>query len=132
LISQLQIQDSTVLDEEVDISPSSKTAMVCKLAHVSPDIWNSLTLEAKKWLLNERKRQKLEVDKLKESSNSATRDNSRTSGGKTNNLNFDSNMANKYILEYITNIQLVRVSVLSLFGLAIDIVIHVYEKQFYV
>jgi hypothetical protein len=31
--------------------------MVCKLAQIPPEIWMTLPLEAKKWLLNERKRQ---------------------------------------------------------------------------
>jgi hypothetical protein len=60
LINQLQIQDLTILEDEVSSQPSSKTAMVCKLAQVPPEIWNYLSLEAKKWLLNERKRQQLE------------------------------------------------------------------------
>ena len=53
LINELQLQDSTGSDEEVDISASSKTAMVCKLAQVPPEIWMTLSAEAKKWLLNE-------------------------------------------------------------------------------
>jgi hypothetical protein len=57
LINESQIQDSTVLEDEVEILPASKTAVVCKLAQVPPEIWNSLSLEAKKWLLNERKHQ---------------------------------------------------------------------------
>jgi hypothetical protein len=56
LINELQLQDSTGSDEEVDISASSKTAMVCKLAQIPPEIWMTLSVEAKKWLLNERKR----------------------------------------------------------------------------
>jgi hypothetical protein len=57
LINELQLQDSTGSDEEVDVSTSSKTAMVCKLAQVPPEIWMTLSTEAEKWLLNERKRQ---------------------------------------------------------------------------
>jgi hypothetical protein len=53
--------------------------MVCKLAQVPPEIWNSLSLEAKKWLLNERKRQQIEDDKLKKSSNSSGRDTPKSS-----------------------------------------------------
>jgi hypothetical protein len=49
LINELQIQDSPVPEDEVDIPPPSKTAMVCKLAQVPPEIWNSVSLEAKKW-----------------------------------------------------------------------------------
>jgi hypothetical protein len=70
-INELQIQDSTVLDEEVEIPPSSKTPMVCRLAQVPPDICNSLSSDPKKWLLNERKSQKQEDDKLNKSYNSA-------------------------------------------------------------
>ena len=42
--------------------------MVCKLAQVPPEIWMTLSVDAKKWLLNERKRQQQEDDKLKKSS----------------------------------------------------------------
>jgi hypothetical protein len=41
--------------------------MVCKLAQISPEIWMTLPLEAKKWLLNERKHQQQEEDKIKKS-----------------------------------------------------------------
>jgi hypothetical protein len=41
--------------------------MVCKLAQIPPKIWMTLPLEAKKWLLNERKRQQQEDDKMKKS-----------------------------------------------------------------
>jgi hypothetical protein len=41
--------------------------MVCKLAQVPPEIWMTLPLEAKKWLLNERKLQQQEDDKMKKS-----------------------------------------------------------------
>jgi hypothetical protein len=41
--------------------------MVCKLAQIPPEIWMNLPLEAKKWLLNERKRQQQEDDKMKKS-----------------------------------------------------------------
>jgi hypothetical protein len=41
--------------------------MVCKLAQIPPEIWMSLPLEAKKWLLNERKFQQKEDDKMKKS-----------------------------------------------------------------
>jgi hypothetical protein len=41
--------------------------MVCELAQIPPDIWMDLTLEAKKWLLNERKYQQQEDDKMKKS-----------------------------------------------------------------
>jgi hypothetical protein len=62
LINEPHLQDSTGSDEEIDISASSKTAIICKLAQVPPEIW---TTEAKKWLLNERKRQQQEGDKMK-------------------------------------------------------------------
>jgi hypothetical protein len=41
--------------------------MVCKLAQIPPEIWMTLSLEAKKWLLNERKFQQQEDDKMKKS-----------------------------------------------------------------
>jgi hypothetical protein len=47
LINDLQIQDSTGSNAEIDISTSSKTAMVCKLAQVPPEIWMTLFVEAK-------------------------------------------------------------------------------------
>jgi hypothetical protein len=46
LINELQLQDSTGSDEEIDISESSKTAMVCKLAQVPPEIWITLSKES--------------------------------------------------------------------------------------
>jgi hypothetical protein len=58
LIKELQVQDSTGLDEEIDIFTSSK----------SPEIWMTLSVDAKKWLLNERKQQQQEGDKKKMSS----------------------------------------------------------------
>jgi hypothetical protein len=61
LINEIQIQDSCSSDEEsLAVSPT-KTAMVCKLAQIPPEIWMTLPLEAKKWLLNERKRQKIRM-----------------------------------------------------------------------
>jgi hypothetical protein len=41
--------------------------MVCKSAQIPPEIWMNLHLEAKKWLLNKRKRQQQEDDKMKNS-----------------------------------------------------------------
>jgi hypothetical protein len=41
--------------------------MVCKLAQIPPEIWMTLPLEAKKWPLNERKRQQQEDDEMKKS-----------------------------------------------------------------
>jgi hypothetical protein len=68
LINELQVQDSIGSDEEIDTLPSPKTALVCNLAQVPPEIWMTLSLEAKKWVLNERKRQQQEEDKSKKSS----------------------------------------------------------------
>jgi hypothetical protein len=67
LINEIQLQDSCSSDEDsVAVSPT-KTAMVCKLAQIPPEIWMTLPLEAKKWLLNERKRQQQEDEKMKNS-----------------------------------------------------------------
>jgi hypothetical protein len=74
LTNELQVQDSAGSDEEIETSPSSKTALVCKLAQVPPEIWMTLSLEAKKWLLNERKRQQQEEDKSKKSSDTNEND----------------------------------------------------------
>jgi hypothetical protein len=41
--------------------------MVCKLAQIPPEIWMTLPLEAKKWLLNERKNQQQEDYNIKKS-----------------------------------------------------------------
>jgi hypothetical protein len=51
-----------IIEEEIDTLPSSKTALMCKLALVPPEIWMTLSLEAKKWLLNERKQHQKEED----------------------------------------------------------------------
>jgi hypothetical protein len=67
LINEIQIQDSCSSDEESVTVPRTKTAMVCKLAQIPSEIWMTLPLEAKKWLLNERKRQQQEDDKTKKS-----------------------------------------------------------------
>jgi hypothetical protein len=64
---KIQIQVSCSSDEESVALPPTKTAMVCKLAQIPPEIWMTLPLEAKKWLLNERKRQQQEDDKMKKS-----------------------------------------------------------------
>jgi hypothetical protein len=66
-INQIQIQDSCSSDEESATVPPIKTAMVCKLAQIPPEIWMTLPLKAKKWLLNERKSRKKEDDKMKKS-----------------------------------------------------------------
>jgi hypothetical protein len=75
---------------------ASKTATVCKLAQVPPEIWNSLSLEAKKWLPNERKRQQQEDDKLQKSSNSISRDTPKSSSIETGSPGSNSNMPNQY------------------------------------
>jgi hypothetical protein len=67
LINQIQIQDSCSSDEDSVALPPTKTAMVCKLAQIPPEIWVTLPLEAKKWLFNERKCQQQEDDKMKKS-----------------------------------------------------------------
>jgi hypothetical protein len=40
------------------------TISTCELAQIPPEIWMTLPLEANKWLLNERKRQQQEDDKM--------------------------------------------------------------------
>jgi hypothetical protein len=67
LINEIQIQDSCSSDEESAAVPPTKTAMVCKLAQILPEIRMNVPLEAKKWLLNERKRQQNDNDKMKTS-----------------------------------------------------------------
>jgi hypothetical protein len=70
LINEIQIQESCSSDEESVAVPPNKTAMVCKLTQIPPEIWMTLPLEAKEWLLNERKRQQQEQqedDKMKKS-----------------------------------------------------------------
>jgi hypothetical protein len=62
-INEVKIQDSCSSDEESVAVPPTKTAMVCKLAQIPPEIWMTLPLEAKKWLLNQRKRQQQKDDK---------------------------------------------------------------------
>ena len=94
----MQIQDSNGSDEELEVPPSSKTAMVCKLAQIPPEIWMTLPLEAKKWLLNERKRQQQEDDKMKKSSNPISKDNDKfkSSGQNGSNSSSNTNMPNQY------------------------------------
>jgi hypothetical protein len=53
LINEIQIQGSCILDEELTSVPPTKTAMVCKLAQIPPEIRMTLPLEAKKLLLDE-------------------------------------------------------------------------------
>jgi hypothetical protein len=61
----LQVQDTTGSDEEINAVPSSKTALVGKLAQVVSEIWMTLSSEVKKWLLNERKCQQKKRISLK-------------------------------------------------------------------
>jgi hypothetical protein len=63
LINKIQIQDSCSSDKNSATLQLTKTAMVYKLAQISHEIWMALPLEAKKWLLNKRKRQQQENDK---------------------------------------------------------------------
>jgi hypothetical protein len=67
IINEIQIQDSCSSDEDSVAVPPTKTAMVCKLAQIPPEIWMTLPLEAKKWLLNETKHQQKENEKMKKS-----------------------------------------------------------------
>jgi hypothetical protein len=78
--------------------PPTKTAMVCKLAHIHLAIWMPLPLEAKKWLLKEQKRHQQEDDKLKKSCNlNRPKDTSKLLGGDNTHSSSDSNLPNKYI-----------------------------------
>jgi hypothetical protein len=67
LINEIQIQDSCSSDEESIAVTPTKTAMVCTSAQIPPEIWMTIPLEAKKWLLNESKRQQQEDDTMKKS-----------------------------------------------------------------
>jgi hypothetical protein len=91
LINEIQIQDSCSSDEESVAVPPNKTAMVCKLAQIPPEIWMNLPLEAKKWLLNEGKRQKQEDDKMNKAL-ALTKSTAVPNEKDTNN----SNMPNQY------------------------------------
>ena len=65
LFNDLKSQASNELDDEFSQLTRTKVAMACKLAQIPPDIWMNLPLEAKKWMLNERKRQQIEDEKLR-------------------------------------------------------------------
>jgi hypothetical protein len=67
LINEMQIQGSCESKEEADIMSPSKTAMVCKLVRIPPEIWMTLSLGAKIWFFNKRKHQQQEDDKVKRS-----------------------------------------------------------------
>jgi hypothetical protein len=88
---QIQIQDSCSSDEESVTVPPTKLAMVCKFAQIPPETWMTLPLEAKKWLLNERKRQQQEDDKMKKSL-ALSKSTASTNDKETNN----SNLPNQY------------------------------------
>jgi hypothetical protein len=65
LFNDSKSQAPNELDDEFSRLTLTKTAMVCKLTQITPDIWVTLPLEAKKWLLNERKRHQFEDEKAK-------------------------------------------------------------------
>jgi hypothetical protein len=67
IINGIQIQDSFRSNEKSAKVPSIKTAIICKLAQTTLEIRMTLLIEVKKWLLNERKRQQQEDDKMKKS-----------------------------------------------------------------
>jgi hypothetical protein len=87
----MQIQDSCSSDEESTAVPPTKTAMVCKLAQIPPEVWMTLPLEAKKWLLNEREHQQQEDDNMKKSL-ALIKSTAVPNGKDTNNFN----MPNQY------------------------------------
>jgi hypothetical protein len=93
LINEMHIQESSESNEEQDIMTSSKTAMVCKLVQIPPEIWKSLSTEAKKWLLNERKRQQIEDDKLKRSIHLENKEQGKVSDRDGNNPNIPNQYA---------------------------------------
>jgi hypothetical protein len=64
---QIQIQSSYRSDEESATVTPTKTAMVCKLAKIPAEILTNFPLKAKKWLFNQRKRQRQQDDKMKKS-----------------------------------------------------------------
>jgi hypothetical protein len=91
LIDGNQIQDSCSSDEESDAVSPTKTAMVCKLAQIPPAIWMILPSKPKKWILNERKLQQQEDEKMKKSLGSS-KSTAVPNDKDTNN----SNMPNQY------------------------------------
>jgi hypothetical protein len=64
-MNEIQIQDSCSSDEESAAVTLTKTAILCKSAQIPPEIWMAVPLEAKRCLLNERKRQKQEDEKIR-------------------------------------------------------------------
>jgi hypothetical protein len=67
--------------------------LVCKLTQIPPEVWMTLSLEAKKWLLIERKRQQQDEDKSKKSSDTMGNDALTLS---EKNKNTSSNIPNQY------------------------------------
>jgi hypothetical protein len=53
----MQIQDLCSSDEESFKVPPTKTAMVCKLSKIIPEIWMTHPLEEKTWQFDQRKSQ---------------------------------------------------------------------------
>jgi hypothetical protein len=92
LIIQTQIQDSCISDEESVAVPPTKTAMVCKLAQIPPEIWMTLPLEANKWLLNERTCQQQQEDEKMKKSLALSKSTAVANDKDTNN----SNLPNQY------------------------------------
>jgi hypothetical protein len=86
LINEIQIQDSCISDEESVVVPPTKTTIVCKSAQISPEIWMTIPLESKKWLLNERKRKQQEDDKMNKSL-ALSKSTAATNDKQTNNAN---------------------------------------------
>jgi hypothetical protein len=93
LINKMHIQESSESDEEQDIMTPSKTAMVCKLAQIPPEIWKSLSIDAMKWLLNERKRQQIKDDVLKSSLHLDNKEPGKASDRDGNNPNIPNQYA---------------------------------------
>jgi hypothetical protein len=83
----LQVQDSVGSDDELNTSAVSKTAKVSKLAQSPPEIWMTLPVEAKKWLLNEQNRQQQGEDSKNRSSSSDAKDETKISDRDKNNFN---------------------------------------------
>jgi hypothetical protein len=91
LINDIGVQDSCSSNEESVVVTPTKTEMVSKLAQIPPEIWMTIPLEAKKWLLNERKLQQQEDEKMKKSL--ALSKSTAVPNDKDTN---DSNMPNQY------------------------------------
>jgi hypothetical protein len=68
--------------------------VVCKLEQVPLEIWMTLPVEAKKCLLNERKRQQQEDDIKKMTSTSGSKDTTKISDKDENHFNIPNQYAN--------------------------------------